>query len=248
MVPTLQDFSKETGPTVIGSLGKLSGDIFLKIAMTVGTVLQDCTTFINQHRNVNEVRLAQDLANGVQLLSDRLEYFTMTFRQMLVTCTLLQRLTLELLGLVEYCQIYKPIMQGVARNRGCAEHLTELLYQVGIPFWLVHPVRNLPRICIDKLADVVPPPLELYESCMSGLSVIYEGPVDIVAQHNAVMQHANTGPGLSFKESAIPRPLPVAASNTSGPVCSQKKKRVALCKLFSTTIVFLTNLTTRQIT
>lgn len=46
LVPTADHFTKETGPSFIGSLGKLRGDIFLNIADTVGIILRNCTEFI----------------------------------------------------------------------------------------------------------------------------------------------------------------------------------------------------------
>ena len=246
LTPLPEHFTKETGPTVIGTLGKLRGDIFLKIAFTVGTVVQDCTRFVTQHTNVNEVRLARELANAVQLLLDRLESFTTTYRQMIMSCAVLQRLTLELVGLIEYCEKFKLVMQGLAHNQGLAKHLmgafvtkvsdTELFYHAGIPFWFVHPVRNLLRIRVDEERIATVPSLHPdASSYMQGSSVIYEGPADIVAQHKVVMQHANMGPGLSFnvfQESTQPRSLPVSpvVASSSGPIRGRKKNGNAPCK------------------
>ena len=101
------DFIMETAPSIIGGLGKLSGEAFLRLAGVACTILKKCAKFVTQHSNATEVKLAIDLRNGVQHLLNRLEFLTTTFCQTLITHTTLQCLCLKLVALIDYCEKYR---------------------------------------------------------------------------------------------------------------------------------------------
>lgn len=239
------DFAIETAPTVLGSLGKLRGDVFLEIASAVGIVLKDCTRFVGKHSNPTERKLAIELAEAVQQLLNRVEFLTTTFRQMQVNCTTLQRLSLELVALIMYCEKYKPMIQGTDRCTGFARDAmgafvtkvqdAERLFRAGIPYWFVHPVRNLLRIRIDNSMG---PAFPEFEDYMPAAPVIYEGPPDLFAQHQAIMQHfGHLGSRNIFRESILPEFSVV--SSTSTPI--DRKKRNAPCTLIDYYMILDTN-------
>lgn len=81
----------------------------------------------------------------------------------------------------------------------------KLFFCAGIPFYIVHPVRNLPRICMDNLVPVnsqVHKAVEWSDKAPLYL-IIFEGPVDVKALYNAVFQYnaGHFGFGNTFKES-----------------------------------------------
>ena len=168
-----------------------------------------------------------------------------------MTLATLQRLTLELIGLLEYCETYKPIIQGVSLNKGLVKHLicaffinindTEVLFRAGIPYWFVHPLRNLSCIRVDERVAVSTPSLESYDLSMRGSLIIYEGPADIFAQHGAVMRNS-VGLGLGcnvFKESSSHPPTASADFRPTQLTHTKRKKKSHMpCKLLSKWLSF----------
>ena len=155
LLPAAEEFELETTIGIIGGLGKLKWCIFQEIETTVVTVLRQSNQFIPNHMNSTEVKLAIQLGNTIKLWLNWLQYLTTTFCQMVNNCTTLQHLSLELIGLMSYCETYKPIMMGSVPSpgKGHAHELmgafvtslwdAERLHQARIPFWFVHPTCDL---------------------------------------------------------------------------------------------------------
>lgn len=82
----------------------------------------------------------------------------------------------------------------------------ELLFRAGIPFYFVHPVRALSRICVDEERPYWPLKENgvQWEDHLPACTHIYEGPLDIKAQFLAITHfHTNfLGFGNAFSESA----------------------------------------------
>ena len=93
----------------------------------------------------------------------------------------------------------------------------EWLFCVGIPYWVVHPVRNLLHIHVDRLDDSVCAEDRVTMQPMLGTDVIYEGPADLVAQYQAISQTAGQCLGFDnpFKETSQPPTVSIRNSSAS---------------------------------
>ena len=247
LVPLANEFEAETTTTVIGSLGKLNRSTFREIATTVEIVLQQSAQFSSKYLNATESKLAMQLSSAIRLWLHRLEFLTTTFRQMVNNCATLQRLSLELIGLMDYYEKYKPIMMGVVPSP--STHASELmgafvtslqdaerLFQARIPFWFVHPLRHLLCIRVNNLT-----PLSSAEAGpdIPGSTVLYEGPADLVVQYKAIIKHCRyMGSSNVFRESVEPRSLHAQMSAETGPIRNKRKKGKPLCRSTVSCIYF----------
>ncbi len=230
----------QVGPGVIGGLGKISFPWFAKFRDYHWQIRSRTVDFLRGHSNVTERALARSLLNNLQRHLTRLEHLVMQFRQMLFTATSFKRLFLELIGLLDYCQVYKNRMEATYQSRqGNNDHRlmgafvvripdAELLFRAGIPFYFVHPVRALSRIRVDEERPYWP--LEEnsvgWEDHVPACTHIYEGPLDIKAQFLAITHfHANfLGFGNAFSESA--NHSSDAPRTMSGPIRSHETVQV----------------------
>ncbi|THU92089.1 hypothetical protein K435DRAFT_567148, partial [Dendrothele bispora CBS 962.96] len=77
----------------------------------------------------------------------------------------LQRTFLELHALLDYCEVFKPQMEGRATPASQRAPLLGVfvsdysqasqLFRAGIPFWFIHPVQSLPQVSVAELAPFV---------------------------------------------------------------------------------------------
>ena len=97
----------------------------------------------------------------------RLRAVLMTYRGAVISLRLVQRLWLELHGLMEYVDRYLPFMEGrappaerLANVMGCfvfTAHGAERLFAAGIPYWMVRPLRTFDKENILSIGTIVKP-------------------------------------------------------------------------------------------
>ena len=97
----------------------------------------------------------------------RLRAVSMTYRGAIISLRLVQRLWLELHGLMEYVDRYLPFMEGrappteqLADVIGCfvhTAHVAERLFAAGIPYWAIRPLRTFDTENILSIDTIVKP-------------------------------------------------------------------------------------------
>ena len=97
----------------------------------------------------------------------RLRAVSMTYRGAMISLRLVQRIWLELHGLMEYVDKYLPFMEGrappteqLADVIGCFVHTAhdaERLFTAGIPYWMVCPLRTFDKENILSIGTIVKP-------------------------------------------------------------------------------------------
>lgn len=220
--PQSADIIYETAQNVFAPLGKLSGDRFLSLRNAIWEMQGTLSQFINNHSNASEKNVAQTLSSNINRLLQRIEFQSATFRSIRTAVKTVQRLHLELIGLIHYCTIYKPRIAEHASGVSTTSSLptnslvgafvdstfhAELLFKAGIPFWFVHPVSALRRLRIDQVAYVLG--LDIFETAPSR-PPIWEGPsVDTTAVHQAIWAASGcfNSAGSIFKVTVSPTPL-----------------------------------------
>ena len=113
------DFVQETAwMTTTDAVGKLCSEQTAEFAFFVNDLEKRVQKFFRCHQNETEIQLACHLFTIVGQMLVQLESLTATFLQMQNVITSLQRYSLELLGLLDYCQLFKPMINGTARCPG----------------------------------------------------------------------------------------------------------------------------------
>ena len=187
--------------------------------------------FISNHSNVTETNLAQDLSSNINRLLQRLEFQSADFPNIRITVKTIQCLHLELIGLIDYCTVYKPRIAthtsgtvpspSVSTVVGAFVDSTlyaEMLFKAGIPFWFVRPVSSLMRVRVDQLAD--PLGIDIFEIASSRPPIWEGGSIDTVAIHKAILTASGcfTSAGPVFKTSMEP------ASPSIGPHRTKRQR------------------------
>ena len=213
---------------VSDAVGKLCREQTAEFGILVDDLERRVQRFSRNHRNDTEIQLARHLFTVVDQMLIRLESLTATFLQIQNIVTSLQRYALELLGLLDYCEIFKPMINRTARCPGFDNsrlgafvyntHDAELLFRAGLPYWFVHPCAKLPQVRVDHLDDVFKPknPNELPDSKSD---LLYEGPADVEAIHKAIVAHT------TMKSEASNPFHPASSSNADEKRPSQRRSK-----------------------
>lgn len=116
------------------------------------------------NKNTSPNKIVPRLFNHLSFFLSRLKTLEMTFRQLRQTITEFQRIYLELVGALNWAEIYQPrfndtsdfsgevgpMMGAMLTSVQDAEHF----FRIGLPFWLVHPFKRLPVTRVDAVVDV----------------------------------------------------------------------------------------------
>ena len=184
--------------TTTDAVGKLCSEQTAEFAFFVNDLEKRVQKFFRCHQNETEIQLSCHLFTIVSQMLVRLESLTTTFLQMQNVFTSLQRYSLELLGLLDYCQLFKPMINGTACCPGFDNsrlgayvynnHDAELLFRVGLPYWFVHPCVELAQVRVDTLEEI----FKLKNSNEvpdSKADILYKGPADIETIHKAIVSY-----------------------------------------------------------
>lgn len=238
-----ESFVEETGHQVISGLGKISPYWTAVFHHYLDQIQQRVSNFLRTHSNPAETDIATYLSVALSQLLTRLQQLSCQFHQMLYTACTFQHLFLELLGLLQYCEVYKPLMNTPGTSQPVATGImgafvmhvsdAELFFRAGIPYYMVHPVRNLSRICVDYEAPVrLMNDEERWMDKIPPSHVIYEGPLDIKAQYKAVARYGSSffGFGNAFKESSNGNDHPSSETQGTAKSTLKDKPRNHPCK------------------
>ncbi|THU82536.1 hypothetical protein K435DRAFT_808225 [Dendrothele bispora CBS 962.96] len=131
----MSDFTEVKSGIVITELGKLKLGVMRKFRTLVGELRERCTAFSRTHSNQDEVKLVQRYSRALQERTARLETLLLTFPQVCMAVVGLQRVFLELHALLEYCEVFKPRINGqspLASSPLLAPVLAPVIYK-GVP-------------------------------------------------------------------------------------------------------------------
>ncbi|THU98525.1 hypothetical protein K435DRAFT_856534 [Dendrothele bispora CBS 962.96] len=215
-----KDFFTEERRGIATSLGKLKLVKRMEIGDVVRGLVQRCRDFVDMHTNTDEVELARKYCRQLQDHTARLDSLLFSFRQTCYAVVAVLRIFLELLALLDYCQVYKPRMKGENLTESIPEPVigaltwdindAELLFLARIPFWFIYKVEDVPRVSIAKLSVPV-----LFDTVCRNESpflepVIFRGVPNIQAQYTAIHDHL------------------VAVFNTHSPFESSRQSRLKI--------------------
>lgn len=204
--PTLADFVPAISGVVDG-LGQLSSAQF-KIFEARHNELK---VRIQKYMDANDKPLEFVLGLNQRLRHayTRLHSLQMTYEQLRFCITDFQRLFLEMLGVLDYLEIYRPRMAGFSPPAtvvedciGCFTNssvVAQDCFMAGIPFWLVRPANyfRFAKHKIEEITDIV------YEPEMLNIETnplphvppfppIFEGVMLDEHKHNALHQYCWT--------------------------------------------------------
>ncbi|THV02559.1 hypothetical protein K435DRAFT_963060 [Dendrothele bispora CBS 962.96] len=212
---------------ICAGFGKLKSSVLSDLRQTVSDLAERTKTFCSRRTNSSETELAQKY---LRLLLDRelrLAKLTTTFSQTSGGVAALQRTFLELHALLDYCETYKPRMEG--RSEAASERAPVIgafvsdynrasqLFRAGIPFWFIHPVQSLPRVSVAELAPFVSVDTMCQIECEFGAPVIYSGVQDLEAQYRAITEYTEAFFQTYTPFAAHCQPS-LGGSSTSGPL------------------------------
>ncbi|THU90467.1 hypothetical protein K435DRAFT_864266 [Dendrothele bispora CBS 962.96] len=161
--PTSEYFVLERSCFTTG-LGRLQLARSMEIRKIARELLERSDMFCRTHKNETEVSLAVQLGRQLSDRLNRLEFITVSYRQMCTLVASVQRLFLELHALLEYCDVYKPRMEGSVATVSTPAAVigaftwdlddATLLFRAGIPFWFIHSHTDIGRVAVSSLAPV----------------------------------------------------------------------------------------------
>ncbi|THU96447.1 hypothetical protein K435DRAFT_858563 [Dendrothele bispora CBS 962.96] len=197
-----KDFFTEERRGIATGLGKLKLVKRMEIGNIVRGLVQRCRDFVDRHTNTDEVELARKYCRRLQDHTARLDSLLFSFRQTCYAVVVVQRIFLELLALLDYCEVYKPRMKGdnlAEVAEPTAEPIVgaftwdindaELLFLARIPFWFIHKVEDVPRVSVAKLSVPVSFDTLCRNESLFLEPVIFRGVPSIQAQYAAIHDH-----------------------------------------------------------
>jgi len=174
----------------------------------------------NNNADPNELRLLERELLNVFV---RLDSLRTTFTQMVFSVTEFQRCYLEILGVLDYVEIYRPRKYGLTTASTVAKcvgvitnkpNVVQDCFNAGIPVWFCRPKEPgpFPHNVLNVVDDPFEPSRFLCVDKPDPPSpVIYDGPLDVSEKHNAL--HRFTRSWLVFKDSFTHEPS--SATSTS---------------------------------
>ncbi|THU94992.1 hypothetical protein K435DRAFT_142692 [Dendrothele bispora CBS 962.96] len=199
--PTMSDFREVRSGIVVTGLGKLGLGVTRKFCTLVEELREKCKSFCGAHSNRDEVNLVQKYSRALQERTTRLETLLLTFPQVCMAVVGLQRVFLELHTLLEYCEVFKPRMNGQSPPVSSSSPAPVLsaftwsvdeagmLFDAGIPFWFVHPVSAVPNVSVGRLKPFIPLSSICCEESSLAAPVIYKGVPNVEAQYSALTKY-----------------------------------------------------------
>jgi len=154
-----------------------------------------CLPLINRAKSpsLRDGLLLSQLTNVLEQLLHRLKFISTSFFTMQLGVHQLQRVYLELTGLLDYEEHYRLARSSKRTANIMGAFTTELavcehLFQAGIPVWLVRPSSALHSIRIRALAPLtkVNEHLPLDPSLCPSYSSIYRGRGDVIDKYFAI--------------------------------------------------------------
>ncbi|KAK7444555.1 hypothetical protein VKT23_015233 [Stygiomarasmius scandens] len=147
----------------------------------------------------------------------------LTFQQVGMAVAGLQRMFLELLALLDYCEIFKPRMLGQSPPSHSPAPVigaftwnidsAGMLFAAGIPFWFVHRVSAVPNVSVMKLAPLLATDTVCSEESPFTTPVIFQGVANVEAQYKAIAEYTTSAfTTYSPFESVRSRSLEIASS------------------------------------
>ncbi|THU91867.1 hypothetical protein K435DRAFT_863032 [Dendrothele bispora CBS 962.96] len=193
--PTCDYFVLERSCFATG-LGRLQHSRSMEIRKIAREVLERSEVFCGTHKNDTEVALAVRLGRQLTDRLNRLEFITVSYRQMCTLVTSVQRIFLELHALLEYCEVYKPRMESSASTVKTPAAVVgaftwdlddaALLFRAGIPFWFIHSHTDIGRVAVSALAPVSEEGCVCSEDNQFPTDIIFRGVPNPRVQYTAI--------------------------------------------------------------
>jgi hypothetical protein len=245
--PTRDDFISSSGGVMagIGKLSRAGYECFLNMRKQLEQRIRSYCANNTQRNYLHDLLLLleRDMLNA----STHVSGLQMTFAEMMFDVTEFQRCYLEISGLLDYLEIYKPRMDGklgsATSTAKCVGAMTykplivQQFFTAGLPIWFIQPLRPGPFpqnvlkvvtiferahfVCIDN-AD---PPFP----------VIYTGPLDVLEKHKALHQFSRKW--LVLKNPFQHEQSPTSQASTSTRASTSSASRISRpqgpdCKYF----------------
>jgi hypothetical protein len=207
--PTRDDFKSFSGSLVDG-LGELSGSKLLSLRKMMSCL----ESRIEDHRKAfpNPNKLLLVLVRAMQDSFTRLDSLKTTFTEMRVGISEFQRYYLEVHGMLDYMEIYKPRMDGarcpaesVENCVGAFTHIPRIaqdFYTAGLPVWLLRPSTVWDTAARCNILKIITPLDPANILCVSEhfppFPSIFYGPPNDPKRHAAVLDHSRMW--LVFKD------------------------------------------------
>src|SRR6266545_3949602 len=179
-------------------------------------------TYRNNNTNPNELLLLleRDMLN----VFVHLDSLRTTFTQMVFSITEFQRCYLEILGLLDYIEIYHPRKYGLTTASTVANCISVITnkpnvvqdcFNAGIPVWFCRPRQPgwFPHNVLNVVTPFEPYNFVCVDKPDPPSPVIYDGPLDVCEKHNAL--HRFTRSWLVFKDSFTHEPSSATQASTS---------------------------------
>ena len=219
--PTPGDFISFSGDGMDG-IGLLRRARFSQLEMMKRELDTRIATYHNNNVNPNELLLLleRDMLN----VFVRLDSLRTTFTQMVFSITEFQRCYLEILGLLNYIEIYHPRKYGLTTASTVANCISVITnkpnvvqdcFNAGIPVWFCRPRQPgwFPHNVLNVVTPFEPYNFVCVDKPDPPSPVIYDGPLDVCEKHNAL--HRFTRSWLVFKDSFTHEPSSATQASTS---------------------------------
>jgi len=207
--PTRDDF-KPFGGSLVDGLGELSESKLLSLRKMMSSM----ESRIEDHKQAfpNSNKLLLVLVRAMQDTFTRLDSLKTTFTEMRVGISEFQRYYLEIHGILDYMEIYKPRMDGARPPaesvENCVGAITNIprivqdFYTAGLPVWLLRPSTNWDSPVKCNILKIVTPLDPANVLCVSEhfppFRSIFYGPPNDPKRHGAVYNYSRMW--LVFKD------------------------------------------------
>jgi len=178
--------------------------------------------------------------------SNHIRHLKTTFTQMVFGVTEFQHCYLELLGLLDYLEIYKPRMDGilpaattVANCFGAFTHAPNVVqdfFTAGLPVWFTQPLRpgQFPHNVLNMVAPFEPAKFLYIDQPNPPSPIIYDGPSNVYKKHNALHRFSRTWLVLKdpfeYKPSSTTLPSTSTMPSTSSQAPTRSTAEPPHCK------------------
>jgi len=181
----------------VSGLGKLCPRKCHQLGTSVNFLIKRVTTYRQSTSGERNFHLIQPSIKWLQQVLDQLYSVQMSFRHIQFVVRDLQRIWLNVWAILDYMEIYKPRMDGLALPAdGVADTVGTITWSIrvaqdmflaGLPCWLIRPSKTFKDEKIFSIGEIFhPKDYVVLEPHKFSYPVIFEGPATDLGKYRAV--------------------------------------------------------------
>lgn len=199
--PVIGDFNCLPGRGLLSGLGKIYPQRYNELRTTVIFINKRVTKYEQSTQGQRNRSILQPSLKWLHQVLDQLLHVQMSFRHIVFVVRDLQRVWLHVWAILDYMEIYKPRIDGVAPPGGgvadtvgtftTSIRVAQDMFLAGLPCWLIRSSSTFGDEKIFAISEIFHPKnYVVLEPHKYNYPVIYKGPATAIERYNVIESYA----------------------------------------------------------